>query len=78
MATTGDVATTAGIQTITAILLEHEVGTQCDDADGVLRLSNASVCGLLHSVSALAELIELRLAEGATRAQRGTPHHQPA
>lgn len=62
---------TAGIQVITGILLAHEIGTHCDTGD-VLRLNNASVCGLLEAVSGLAELIELRLAEGATRAQRGT------
>ncbi len=58
-----------GIQSITGILLAHEVGTQCD-GDDVLRLSNPSVCGLLHLVGALAELIELRLGEGANRAQK--------
>lgn len=58
-----------GIRVITGLLQAHEVGTQCE-GDAVLRLSNASVGGLLEAVGGLAELIELRLSEGATRAQK--------
>lgn len=58
-----------GIQAIAGLLLHHEACTE-SDGDDLLQLNSASVGGLLEAMGGLAELIDLRLREGATRAQK--------
>ena len=59
----------SGIQAITGILLQHCADAECD-GDDLLRLSGASVGGLLEAVGGMAELIGLRLGCGTSRAQQ--------
>lgn len=53
-----------GIQTLTAILMQREVDTECEGA-GLLVLSAPVACGLLEAVASCARLVELTIDRGA-------------
>jgi hypothetical protein len=59
----------SGIQAIAGLLVQHCADAECD-GDDLLRLNGASVGGLLEAVNGMAELIELRLGYGTSRAQQ--------
>ena len=53
-----------GIQTLTAILMQREVDTECE-GPGLLVLSAPVACGLLEAVASCARLVELTIDRGA-------------
>jgi hypothetical protein len=58
----------AGIQTITAVLLQREIDTECT-GDACLRLGSVTTTGLLDALSCCTELMDIKLTAATHRTE---------